>query len=51
MEYSGYVEPGGYDLVVFRGDPTVSADASPEFVAFWVAGGRVLAGMNVKCGT
>jgi len=23
MEYSGYVEPGGYDQVVFRGDPTI----------------------------
>jgi 3-phenylpropionate/trans-cinnamate dioxygenase ferredoxin reductase subunit len=48
LEYSGYVEPGGYDQVVFRGDPTVSADASPEFVAFWVKEGRVLAGMNVN---
>ncbi len=43
MEYSGYAEPGGYDRVVFRGDP-----ATGEFVAFWVAGGRVLAGMNVN---
>ncbi len=43
MEYAGYVEPGGYERVVFRGDP-----ASYEFVAFWVTGGRVLAGMNVN---
>ncbi|HET6212677.1 MAG TPA: FAD-dependent oxidoreductase [Micromonosporaceae bacterium] len=43
MEYSGYVEPHGYDSVVFRGDP-----ATLEFVAFWVSGGRVLAGMNVN---
>ena len=43
MEYSGYVEPGGYDQVVFRGDV-----AGREFVAFWLAGGRVLAGMNVN---
>jgi 3-phenylpropionate/trans-cinnamate dioxygenase ferredoxin reductase subunit len=43
MEYSGYVEPGGYDRVVFRGDPD-----SYEFVAFWVSGGRVLAGMNAN---
>jgi len=43
MEYAGYVEPGGYDQVVFRGDP-----AGYEFLAFWVAGGRVLAGMNVN---
>jgi len=49
MEYAGFVEPGGYDRVVFRGDPTVKPDGgSPEFVAFWVAGGRVLAGMNVN---
>ena len=43
MEYSGYVEPGAYDQVVFRGDV-----AGREFVAFWLAGGRVLAGMNVN---
>jgi 3-phenylpropionate/trans-cinnamate dioxygenase ferredoxin reductase component len=44
MEYSGYVEPGGYKEVVFRGDV-----AGREFVAFWLAeGGRVLAGMNVN---
>jgi 3-phenylpropionate/trans-cinnamate dioxygenase ferredoxin reductase component len=44
MEYSGYVEPGGYDRVVFRGDV-----AGREFVAFWLdARGRVLAGMNVN---
>jgi 3-phenylpropionate/trans-cinnamate dioxygenase ferredoxin reductase subunit len=44
MEFSGWFEPPhGYDRVVFRGDP-----ASREFVAFWTAGGRVLAGMNVN---
>ncbi|MFI9330334.1 NAD(P)/FAD-dependent oxidoreductase [Kitasatospora sp. NPDC052868] len=43
MEYTGYVEPGGYDRVVFRGDP-----ATREFIAFWLADGRVLAGMNVN---
>src|SRR5215472_2825418 len=44
MEYSGYVEPGGYSEVVFRGDVP-----SREFIAFWLAGdGRVLAGMNVN---
>jgi len=48
MEYSGYVEPGGYDQVVFRGDPEIKAGSSPEFVAFWVKDGRVLAGMNVN---
>jgi 3-phenylpropionate/trans-cinnamate dioxygenase ferredoxin reductase subunit len=44
MEYAGYVEPGGYDRVVFRGD----TDAR-EFIAFWLtADNRVLAGMNVN---
>ncbi|MFJ7909072.1 NAD(P)/FAD-dependent oxidoreductase [Kitasatospora sp. NPDC096204] len=43
MEYVGYVEPDGYDRVVFRGDP-----AAREFIAFWLSGGRVLAGMNVN---
>lgn len=43
MEYHGYVESGGYDQVVFRGDR-----AAREFIAFWLAGGRVLAGMNVN---
>jgi 3-phenylpropionate/trans-cinnamate dioxygenase ferredoxin reductase component len=43
MEYSGYVEPGGYDQVVFRGDA-----GKREFIAFWLREGRVLAGMNVN---
>jgi 3-phenylpropionate/trans-cinnamate dioxygenase ferredoxin reductase subunit len=43
MEYTGYVEPGGYDRVVFRGDV-----AGREFLAFWVKDGRVLAGMNMN---
>ncbi len=43
MEYAGYVEPGGYDSVVFRGDPSAY-----EFLAFWVKDGRVLAGMNAN---
>ncbi len=43
MEYAGYVEPGGYDQVVFRGDVQ-----RREFIAFWLGGGRVLAGMNVN---
>ena len=41
MEYSGH--PAGWDRVVLRGDP-----ASREFIAFWLAGGRVVAGMNVN---
>jgi 3-phenylpropionate/trans-cinnamate dioxygenase ferredoxin reductase subunit len=41
MEYSGYAP--SWDEVVFRGDP-----AGGEFIAFWLEGGRVLAGMNVN---
>jgi 3-phenylpropionate/trans-cinnamate dioxygenase ferredoxin reductase component len=43
MEYTGYVEAGRYDQVVFRGDV-----AKREFIAFWLRQGRVLAGMNVN---
>ncbi len=43
MEYTGYVGPEGYDRVVFRGDT-----GTREFIAFWLSGGRVLAGMNVN---
>jgi 3-phenylpropionate/trans-cinnamate dioxygenase ferredoxin reductase component len=44
MEYSGYVEPDGFERVVFRGDVD-----RREFIAFWLGpGGRVLAGMNVN---
>jgi Reductase C-terminal len=41
MEYSGFATEG--DEVVFRGD-----SAGREFIAFWLSGGRVVAGMNVK---
>ncbi len=41
MEYSGLAR--SWDRVVFRGDP-----AGREFTAFWLADGRVLAGMNVN---
>jgi 3-phenylpropionate/trans-cinnamate dioxygenase ferredoxin reductase subunit len=40
MEYTGFART--WDRVVFRGDP-----GSREFIAFWLAHGRVLAGMNV----
>lgn len=43
MEYSGYVDPNGYDEVVFRGDK----DAL-EFIAFWMKDHKILAGMNVN---
>jgi 3-phenylpropionate/trans-cinnamate dioxygenase ferredoxin reductase subunit len=41
MEYAGDI--GGYNEVVTRGDVTAR-----EFVAFWLRGGRVVAGMNVN---
>jgi 3-phenylpropionate/trans-cinnamate dioxygenase ferredoxin reductase subunit len=43
MEYTGYAPPEGYDKVVVRGDL-----AKREFIAFWTADGRVVAGMNVN---
>jgi 3-phenylpropionate/trans-cinnamate dioxygenase ferredoxin reductase subunit len=39
MEYTGLART--WDRVIFRGDP-----ASREFIAFWVARDRVVAGMN-----
>jgi 3-phenylpropionate/trans-cinnamate dioxygenase ferredoxin reductase subunit len=41
MEYSGFAR--GWDRVVFRGDR-----AAREFIAFWMVGDRVVAGMNVN---
>jgi 3-phenylpropionate/trans-cinnamate dioxygenase ferredoxin reductase subunit len=41
MEYSGLAS--GDDRLVLRGDP-----ATREFIAFWLDGGRVVAGMNVN---
>ncbi|HWD04951.1 MAG TPA: FAD-dependent oxidoreductase [Amycolatopsis sp.] len=43
MEYHGHIDAGGYDRVVFRGDVEAR-----EFIAFWLRGGKVLAGMNVN---
>jgi NADPH-dependent 2,4-dienoyl-CoA reductase/sulfur reductase-like enzyme len=48
MEYGGYVAPGGYDRVVFRGSPRIEPGRDPEFLAFWTKEGRVLAGMNAN---
>ena len=45
-ECGGLPESGRYDQVVYRGD----RDAR-EFIAFWLSGGRVIAGMNVNAGT
>ena len=41
MEYTGYATD--WDEVVFRGDVE-----GREFIAFWLASGRVIAGMNVN---
>jgi 3-phenylpropionate/trans-cinnamate dioxygenase ferredoxin reductase component len=41
MEYAGYASD--WDRVVFRGDV-----AGREFIAFWLVGDRVVAGMNVN---
>jgi 3-phenylpropionate/trans-cinnamate dioxygenase ferredoxin reductase subunit len=41
MEYSGYAP--SWDQVAFRGDP-----GSREFIAFWLCGGKVVAGMNAN---
>jgi NADPH-dependent 2,4-dienoyl-CoA reductase/sulfur reductase-like enzyme len=43
LEYTGHAPPGSYDRVVLRGDP-----GKREFLAFWMAGDQVLAGMNVN---
>jgi 3-phenylpropionate/trans-cinnamate dioxygenase ferredoxin reductase subunit len=41
MEYAGFAT--SWDRVIFRGDPV-----SREFIAFWIRGDRVVAGMNVN---
>jgi 3-phenylpropionate/trans-cinnamate dioxygenase ferredoxin reductase component len=41
MEYAGHALT--YDRVVFRGDPSTF-----EFMAFWMRGERVAAGINVN---
>jgi NADPH-dependent 2,4-dienoyl-CoA reductase/sulfur reductase-like enzyme len=43
METSGLPEPGTYDQVVYRGNRE-----GLEFIAFWLARGAVVAGMNVN---
>jgi 3-phenylpropionate/trans-cinnamate dioxygenase ferredoxin reductase subunit len=43
MECAGLPTPGTYDQVLYRGAP-----AALEFVAFWLANGAVVAGMNVN---
>jgi 3-phenylpropionate/trans-cinnamate dioxygenase ferredoxin reductase component len=41
MEYRGHASPS--DRLVIRGDPATGA-----FIAFWLADGRVTAGMNAN---
>jgi 3-phenylpropionate/trans-cinnamate dioxygenase ferredoxin reductase subunit len=41
MEYAGRAT--SWDRIVFRGDP-----ATREFIAFWMEGDRIVAGMNVN---
>jgi 3-phenylpropionate/trans-cinnamate dioxygenase ferredoxin reductase component len=43
MEYSGHVEPSGYNQLVYRGDRL-----GRQFIAFWLAAGRMVAGMSVN---
>jgi 3-phenylpropionate/trans-cinnamate dioxygenase ferredoxin reductase subunit len=43
MEFSGWIGPAGYDRLVTRGDV-----AGQAFHAFWLAGDRVVAGMQVN---
>jgi 3-phenylpropionate/trans-cinnamate dioxygenase ferredoxin reductase component len=43
MECSGLPSPGTYDQVIYRGDRSTL-----EFIAFWLKGGRLIAGMNVN---
>ncbi len=44
MECAGLPSPGTYDQVLYRGDPRTTL----EFIAFWLSGGTVIAGMNVN---
>jgi 3-phenylpropionate/trans-cinnamate dioxygenase ferredoxin reductase subunit len=43
MEYSGFVRPGDFDTLIYRGDP-----ASHEFCAFWLNKSTIVAGLNVN---
>jgi 3-phenylpropionate/trans-cinnamate dioxygenase ferredoxin reductase component len=43
MEAAGLPDPGTYDQVLYRGDRP-----GREFIAFWLADGAVVAGMNIN---
>ena len=46
MEYHGYVGRDEADAVVLRGDP--GKEPGGSWLAFWLGGGKLLAGMNVN---
>jgi NADPH-dependent 2,4-dienoyl-CoA reductase/sulfur reductase-like enzyme len=49
MEFAGWVAPGEYERVVFRGEPALVEGKVPEYMVFWLDGrSRVRAGMNVN---
>ncbi|HUZ40723.1 MAG TPA: FAD-dependent oxidoreductase [Acidimicrobiales bacterium] len=43
MEYTGFVDVGHFDQIVYRGEVTEG-----KYIVFWLDKGRVLAGMNVN---
>src|SRR5215211_4946148 len=43
MEYTGDIDPSGYDQVIFRRYPD-----SRQFIVFWLSEQRVQAGMNIN---
>jgi 3-phenylpropionate/trans-cinnamate dioxygenase ferredoxin reductase subunit len=56
MEYTGHVDPGAYDRVVFRGHLETGDQPRGDFenddlAAFWLRGDRVLAGMTTTSAT
>jgi NADPH-dependent 2,4-dienoyl-CoA reductase/sulfur reductase-like enzyme len=48
MEYVGHAADGQYDDVVLRGDTGADAGGDRVFMAWWLRGGRVVAGMHVN---
>jgi hypothetical protein len=49
MEFAGWVAPGEYERVVFRGEPALVDGKVPEYMAFWLdERSRVRAGTNVN---
>jgi 3-phenylpropionate/trans-cinnamate dioxygenase ferredoxin reductase subunit len=48
MEMAGWFPRGGFDRIVFRGDPSIVDGKAPELMVFWTRRGHVLAGMNLN---